>query len=198
MLIYTLPFIAALTGYITNYIAVKMLFHPRKPVNLGIFALQGIFPKRQDKLAEKLGQIVAKELFNANDVVKALEDPNTQQEAKAVVEAKVDAFINEKLPEKMPMLQMFLNDTIKATIKDTLMTEFDNMLPELVQSLSDKIKNGLNVEKVVQDKVKAFSSDKLEEILFSIMRKEFRFIELLGGLLGFIIGLIQLALVTLS
>ena len=39
-----------------------------------------------------------------------------------------------------------------------------------------------------------FSSDKLEEILQAVMKKEFRFVELVGGVLGFLIGVIQLAL----
>jgi len=42
--------------------------------------------------------------------------------------------------------------------------------------------------------VSSFSSDKLEEILQSVMSKEFRFIEVIGGVLGFVIGLIQMGL----
>jgi uncharacterized membrane protein YheB (UPF0754 family) len=44
----------------------------------------------------------------------------------------------------------------------------------------------------VREKVESFSSDKLEDMLFSIMKKEFRFIEIVGGVLGFFIGLLQL------
>jgi len=50
MLIYTLPFIAAIIGWVTNYLAIKMLFHPREKINLIFFSLQGIFPKRQKGL----------------------------------------------------------------------------------------------------------------------------------------------------
>ncbi len=52
----------------------------------------------------------------------------------------------------------------------------------------------LDLEKIVTEKVSGFSSDKLEEILMSIMSKEFRFVEILGGVLGFIIGLLQVAI----
>ena len=53
--VYLLPLIAALIGWLTNLIAVKMLFHPRKSINLGFFSVQGVFPKRQKALAKKLG-----------------------------------------------------------------------------------------------------------------------------------------------
>ena len=44
------------------------------------------------------------------------------------------------------------------------------------------------------EKVEAFSTEKLEELLTSLMKKEFRFIEWVGAFLGFLIGCIQVAL----
>jgi uncharacterized membrane protein YheB (UPF0754 family) len=46
----------------------------------------------------------------------------------------------------------------------------------------------------VTQKVAGFSSDKLEQILIAIMSKEFRFVEIIGGVLGFLIGLLQVIL----
>jgi len=48
-----------------------------------------------------------------------------------------------------------------------------------------------DLEKIVTEKVSAFSTDKLEDILYQIMSKEFRFVEILGGVIGFIIGIAQ-------
>jgi uncharacterized membrane protein YheB (UPF0754 family) len=50
------------------------------------------------------------------------------------------------------------------------------------------------LEKIVTQKVSSFSSDKLEAILNDIMKKEFVFVEIIGGVLGFIIGLLQVLL----
>ena len=47
-----LPIIAAIIGWGTNYLAVRMLFHPRKQKNILGLKLQGVFPKRQKVLAE--------------------------------------------------------------------------------------------------------------------------------------------------
>ena len=198
MLLYALPLIAALTGYITNFIAVKMLFHPRKPINLGFMTLQGIFPKRQAVLAERLGVIVSQELFSMDDVTAALNSPEVAQKINGVIESKIDVFLNEKLGKSMPMLGMFLNDETKGKIKGTLMEELNAMLPAMLETLGNEVAGKLDVAQVVQEKVTNFSSDKLEEILYSIMRKEFTFIEILGGVLGFLIGLIQLLLVQLA
>lgn len=197
MTLYLLPIIAALTGWITNWVAVKMLFHPKEPINLGLFKLQGVFPKRQKVMAEKLGNIVANELFSIDDVVDKMKSADTS-EVMQFVEVKIDEFINVKLPANMPMLAMFLNDSIKSTIKTTLMKEIEAVIPGVIETYAEKLKSEVDVKAIVYQKVVNFSSDKLEEILYSIMKKEFKFIELLGGVLGFLIGIIQLILVKMS
>lgn len=65
------PVIGAVVGYITNYIAIKMLFRPTKPVMIGRFRVPftpGIVPKRKDALAEILGRAIVDKFFNADDL----------------------------------------------------------------------------------------------------------------------------------
>lgn len=196
MFLYTIPFISAIIGWITNFLAVKMLFHPKKKVNLGLFSIQGIFPKRQALLAEKLGAIVAKELFSFNDIKERFTTTESATEINKILDEKLEDFLENKLKALMPMLSMFINSDTKAKIKATLHEEFQHIFPDILNSFADKLEKDLNVEEIVTKKVAAFSSEKLEQILFSIMRKEFRFIEILGGVLGFVIGLVQLAILS--
>mgnify|MGYP001331571694 CR=1 FL=1 len=197
MIYYIFPLIGALTGWITNWIAVKMLFHPKEPIKLLFFKVQGVFPKRQKVMAEKLGHIVASELFSIDDVINKMKSVDNK-EVLAFVENKIDDFINLKLSATMPMLAMFLNDDLKNKIKSTLLIEIEEIIPGVIESYSNKLKNEVDVKEIVYQKVVDFSSDKLEEILFAIMKKEFKFIEFLGGVLGFIIGLIQLLILSLD
>jgi uncharacterized membrane protein YheB (UPF0754 family) len=198
MIIYTLPLIAALTGWITNYLAIKMLFHPRREVNFGLFTLQGIFPKRKNLLAEKLGKMVSKELFSFKDIKDRFTQTSTAVEINKVLDQKLEDFMEVKLKEMLPMLSIFLNSEKRMKIKNTLHDEFKNILPDILNKYSEKLEQDIDVEQIVIKKVDAFSSDKLESILFSIMRKEFKFIEILGGILGFLIGIFQLLLLQLQ
>ncbi|MEM6842357.1 MAG: DUF445 family protein [Bacteroidota bacterium] len=198
MIIFTLPIIAALTGWVTNFIAIKMLFHPREKVKILFLELQGIFPKRQKKLAEKLGKIVSDELFSMEDVRKAITNPENLGDVHQVIDEKLDDFLQNRMMESMPMLYVFMSDDMRVKIKATLQQELELMLPELIDQFANKIEKEVDVERTVYEKVVSFSTDKLEEILYSIMRKEFKFIEILGGVLGFLIGLIQIALLQLQ
>lgn len=186
-----------MTGWVTNWIAVKMLFHPKEPKNFLLFKVQGVFPKRQKVMAEKLGHIVASELFSIDDVVEKMKSTENK-DVLGFVEKKIDDFINVKLVASMPMLAMFLNDDLKNKIRTTLLEEISEVIPGVIDSYANKLKNEIDVKSIVYDKVVSFSSDKLEDILYAIMKKEFKFIELLGGVLGFVIGLIQLLILSLE
>lgn len=193
-MLYTLPIISALIGYITNYLAVKMLFHPRKEINLGIVKIQGIFPKRQKKLAEKLGELVAKELLSIDEIKRIVQDPAILHGADAIISDKIDDFLTAFIKSK-PMLAMFISGDVKEQIKQTLLAEIVKMLPEMLEVMATKIEEKVDIKQIVSDKVNNFSSDAMENMLYSIMASEFKFIELLGGVLGGIIGLIQMFLI---
>jgi uncharacterized membrane protein YheB (UPF0754 family) len=79
-------------------------------------------------------------------------------------------------------------------LKGHLMNELETLFPILMKRYMGHLQAELDLERIVTEKVSAFSNDKLEEILMSIMSKEFRFVEILGGVLGFIIGLLQIAI----
>ena len=114
MIVYTLPIIAALTGWLTNYVAVKMLFHPREKKKILFFEIQGIFPKRQKMLAEKLGKIVAEELFSFDDMKGALTNPENLAEVHKVIDEKLDDFLENRMVEAMPMLYVFMSDEMRG------------------------------------------------------------------------------------
>lgn len=196
-MIYILPFISALIGWFTNYLAIKMLFHPRKEMNFILFKVQGIFPKRQKKLAEQVGQIVEAELFSIHDIIEKLNRRENLQDVFIIIENRIDQYLHERLFKSMPMLKMFINEELIQKIKGSMLAEFEKMLPEVIAKFSTKLEQEVNVKEMVYEKVANFSSEKLEDILYSIMNKEFQFIEIVGGVLGFIIGLIQLGLVFL-
>lgn len=197
-MIYTIPFISAFIGWFTNWIAVKMLFHPRLPKRILGITFQGIFPKRQKQFAEKLGALVSKELINFDDIESKIKSPATIEKALPMIESHVDHFINTKLKEEIPLLSMFIGGDTLKNIKKGIVNEVEVLLPTLISKMTENMKAELDIEKIVIDKVNNFSSDKLEQILNDIMKREFRFIEILGGILGFLIGIVQIILTKLA
>jgi len=198
MIIYTLPLIGALIGWLTNYIAIKMLFHPKNEIKIFFFSLQGIFPKRQQALAEKLGQVVSTELVSAQEVTAHLKEKATSDAVLDHISMRIEEGIASRLPRLFPMLAMLMSGEITNKLKRVMLEQISSLNEELIDKLSRELEEELDVQAIVEEKVSAFSSDKLEEMLFSIMRREFKFVEVVGAVLGFLIGLVQILLLSFA
>ncbi|MEJ8844877.1 DUF445 family protein [Lacibacter sp. H375] len=193
-----IPVISAFIGWVTNWVAIKMLFHPRNPVNVLGIRIQGIFPKRQEQFAEKLGKLVSRELLSFSDIEEKISNPENLKKVLPMVETHIDHFLRVKLGESMPMISMFIGDKTIEKLKVTFMEELEILFPKVMKDYTNTLKQQLDLEHIVTEKVKAFSGDKLEEILYQVMAKEFRFVEIIGGVLGFLIGILQVLLTLLT
>jgi uncharacterized membrane protein YheB (UPF0754 family) len=193
-----IPLISAFIGWFTNWIAIKMLFHPREPKKILGFTFHGIFPKRQQVFAARLGKLVSDELLSFSDISTKITNPSNLKSVMPLIEKHIDRFLREQLPEQMPLISMFIGESTIQELKGFFLRQLEVLFPEIMQSYVHTLKEQLDLEAIVTQKVAGFSSDKMEQILMSIMQKEFRFVEIIGGILGFVIGLLQVLLTILG
>ncbi|MBK5270079.1 MAG: DUF445 family protein [Bacteroidia bacterium] len=189
--LFIIPVVSAFIGWITNRIAIKMLFHPREPKKILGITFQGIFPKRQKQFAEKLGKLVSAEFLSFSDIEEKISDPENLKKIMPMIENHVDDFLRNKLSNEMPVISMFIGDKTISKLKEAFMKEIEILFPQVMKQYAGNLKAELDLEHIVIEKVSAFSSDKLEEVLLQIMSKEFKFVEVIGAVIGFIIGLVQ-------
>ena len=171
-----------------------MLFYPKQPVNLLIFKLQGIFPKRQKEFASKIAQTIAQEILSVKDLIQQINTQKAADKIKLVIAEHLDNHLANKLKDNFPMLAMFINDSMINQFKGIFLEELDVLLPNIVESFTKNLDEEIDIKKTVEEKVAAFSTDKFEEVINHILSKELRFIEIIGAVLGFIIGLLQIYL----
>jgi uncharacterized membrane protein YheB (UPF0754 family) len=194
---YTIPFISAFIHWLTIWMALKLLFHPRQPRRILGFTLQGVFPKKQRQIAESLGRIVGQELLSFTDIEQAITDPKNVQRMLPMVEEHIDHFLRVKLKETMPMIAMFIGDKTIAQLKAVFMKELEELFPVVLKNYVGHLREDLDLEKIVIDKIAGFSNDRLEAMLNEFLTKEFRFVEVIGAALGFLIGLLQIGMTLL-
>jgi len=71
------PLMAGFVGYITNALAIKMLFRPHKR-RWYSFGWQGVIPRNRGKLAKEIGKLVGNELIQEDDIVKSIKNEQFQ------------------------------------------------------------------------------------------------------------------------
>jgi len=196
-ILWFLPFISAGIGWFTNYLAIKMLFYPREEKNLYFFKLQGVFPKRQDEMARKQAKLVSRELFSTEDIKEQVMEMEMTEKIHEAIESEMDKYLREKLSRLPALIKTFITDSRLEKIKKTVTDEAVQFVPGITSKFLDKL-DEVNVENLVYEKVKNYSSEKLEKMLMSVLKNELRYIELAGGVLGFMVGIIQVLLIVIT
>ena len=124
------PLIGAAIGYVTNWIAVKMLFFPLNPVKIGKFTLPftpGVIPKNKERLAQAIGNSISDNLVNADTLKDALLSDSMKADVREIV---VD-FLNGTTDVSASV------DTLLANYLNT--NNYDQMKDKIVTNLSQSI-----------------------------------------------------------
>jgi uncharacterized membrane protein YheB (UPF0754 family) len=189
-----IPLVSAFIGWMTNWIAVKMLFHPKKPIRILFFVVQGIFHLRQKEIARKLGATIESKLLSHQDIQDVMKSDSIKDNLMPVIDHYINDFVSNRLITIHPMMAMLPADMV-SLIQGKLLEEIQNMLPELLKEASKSLETRMNIKETIRKKIENFDVSELEDILFSILKSEFRMIEYIGGVLGFFIGVSQILII---
>ena len=153
------PIIGAIIGYITNWLAVKMLFRPLKPVKIGKFKLPftpGLIPKSKPRLAKALGTTISNNLLNNDDFISALLSEDSLHTLNKTVENYLSS---------------------NTSLKDSLISySSDETYDTLLQFSSDKISsivlqklNERNIGRIVSEQIQKVASEKMKGSLIGLL-----------------------------
>jgi uncharacterized membrane protein YheB (UPF0754 family) len=109
--------IGTFIGWVTNYIAIKLLFRPYNEINILGFKIQGVIPKRRSEIALNIGQTVNTQLISIKDITNTINSMELEVEIDKIVGDIVDKKIKGDFLSKNPMLKMFVSDSVIDKIK---------------------------------------------------------------------------------
>jgi len=187
----------AFIGWGTNWLALKMLFHPRHPWGIGKLKFQGVIPRRKLDIAARLGEMVENELVSHGDIRNALENPAVLEGFRKAAGEQAKVFAEQRLPGIHPMVGMFLTQGMKDKVTELLSQEMDAMIPRLGKAVGDGLESNLSFKDLVRHRVEGFSVERVESLLLAVLKKEFGFIEWSGAFLGALVGFAQAVLFAL-
>ncbi len=188
------PLLAGFIGWVTNMVAVRLLFWPLRPVGLpGMpWKLQGVIPRRQAEIARNVGEVVENLLLRPQELVASLNGASYQQEA----ELALSHYVAERIERG---IGRFLPAGLRAAVTDyareTARREAADAVRMLVSRLQERLSGELNVGPIVARRVAKLDPADFEALLLRVIGRELRWLEVLGGVMGFLIGLVQLAVI---
>lgn len=193
---FLLVFIGAMIGWITNFIAIKMLFRPYKEINFIFFKIQGLLPKRRNEIGNSIAEVVNNELVSVKDIISKLSPEDIEKNIGLIVDRILESKLKEEIVKNFPMAAFFLNDSMLEKIKNIIRHSILSHTDEIINVFGEYLENKVDIKSIIVEKVNGFSLEKIEEIIITLAKKELKHIEYIGAVLGGIIGLVQFAVVT--
>ena len=190
------PLIGAAIGWLTNRLAIQMLFRPRQPVRFLGLTFQGLIPRRQADLAVRVAEIVETELFNQhliqNEIQKIDFQPHLDELARNLIHIRLAPKLRQ-----IPLFGNLVNESLLASLNRTVLEALARETEPLLRRVSSEVEEKIAVRRIVEERIHAFDLDQLEAIVRALAHREFRSIEILGAVIGFAVGLVQTGLLLL-
>lgn len=132
--------VGAVIGYITNWLAIKMLFRPHKELRIGKFKVPftpGLIPKEKSRIAKSVGETIGQHLLTKETILQSLCSKNMNDQLDSWVQSKIIAIENSEV-------------TVENEIKALLGDEYSNFIQNTNNNLSKSLINYINEEDVKQ------------------------------------------------
>ena len=183
--------ISATIGWITNWVAIKMLFRPHNEINLGLFKIQGLIPKRRAEIGSGIADVIQNELISIKDVIANIDREEFSKRLNDLIDDVLEKNLKTKVKEKFPVMQMFFSDKMAKDVSNTIKGIVMENQEKIFEIFSNYAEENIDFSTIIKDKISNFSLDKLEEIINGLAKKELKHIEVIGAILGAFIGLVQ-------
>ena len=189
----SIPLVAAVVGWVTNWVAIKLTFLPLEFRGLRpIFGWQGIIPSKAGKMAAIFAESTMFRLGTLEEIFRHMEPDRMAQHIVGVIGPRIQGYTDEVMfwGGNGPMWR-----TLPSVVKRRIYARVKEGVPRLVDDLMEDI--AVNVEELVDFKdmlVSQLESDKalLNRLFLEAGEAEFRFIIRSGFWFGLVFGLVQL------
>ncbi|PLX50708.1 MAG: hypothetical protein C0613_03510 [Desulfobulbaceae bacterium] len=148
------PALGAFIGYMTNYVAIKMLFRPLKPwkiLGIRIPMTPGVIPAKRHDLACNIGDMVGSHLLTSDDIARAIASPGFQKDLAELVNSRLDTVLQKDLGPITEIIPQRFSSYFLATVK-VLRWRFIDQLHHYIES--DQFSATLST--TLQDRVDEF------------------------------------------
>ncbi|HVK21982.1 MAG TPA: DUF445 domain-containing protein [Actinokineospora sp.] len=187
----SMPFIAAVIGYITKRAAIEMMYEPVEFVGVGFIGWQGVIPRNAHRMASVAMELMTTNLIDPKEIFARLDPKKVAAELREPIELAVDEITRELLAQYQPNLWELMPERAQRLVIDRVRAEAPRMVEKLMAELADNIEDVLDVKDMA---VRNLVRDKamLNRLIRDTAKPEMRFIAHSGVYFGFMIGLVQL------
>jgi len=185
-----LPAAGFLVGYLTNWIALKLVFSPREPVKLGPITVQGLFHKRQSQVAEAFGRTVATRILNADNIVSTVIEGDGLHRMNEIIDRRVGELIAKY--EAHPMAKLVLPEAERPALKIEVLERIKTDWSKPGGFFHTFAGESVDLQGELERRMRSLDRESYEGVLRPAFQQDEWKLIVAGAVLGTIAGVLQL------
>jgi uncharacterized membrane protein YheB (UPF0754 family) len=189
-----MPVFGAVVGLSTDWVALKMIFFPRQEKRILGVRWQGLFQRRRDEVATDYGKVVAEEVLTVPKILDALLTGPRSDRLIALVQRHVSQVVDRQLGVARPLVLLTIGSRRYAELKRDVAVHALRYAPNALEPVMAYTKSALDVERTVVSAMRALTPLEFESVLRPAFRQDEWKLILVGGILGAIVGELQVLL----
>ncbi len=189
---WTLPLQGIIVGYLTNYLALEMIFRPYyEKKYLGVFKYQGLFLKRQDQVSRQYSAFVAKHILNARNILEEILYGKAADAVFNIIRNSAIKSVENTASIAKPFISLTVGDEKYRTMRKTIVTRMMELAPQSIERLEGYVGVAMDLEDTMYERMRKLTPEEFESVLRSAFQEDELLLILVGAVLGALVGLGQ-------
>ena len=189
-----LPTLGVVIGYVTNLLAILMIFEPVEPRRVGPFRLHGLFLRRQREVAGIYSKVIAKDIVNLSNIGQELLHGRQSDRTRKLIVTSLRPAIDRATGFATSAVRLAVGTDRYDNIREAVATEaVDYTMTPLEDEAFNK-RQSEAIEVLIAERIEQMSSQDFSEMLRTVIKEDEWLLYLHGAVLGFGGGLIHLAI----
>ena len=191
---YVLPVGGFFVGYLTNWIAVKLMFHPLNPIKIGPFTLHGLFLKRKDEVARDYAKSMTTSVLNTQNIAEYILKSSAGDKIYDLVNRHVKRTIDNSMGYGKPFVLATIGTQRYIDMKNSAVDRFSNRSISLPKSITNGLEyteQALDLENEIELQMKKFTPLEFDGFVRPVFEEDEWILYAVGGGLGFLAGWAQ-------
>ncbi len=190
-----LPLFGLLVGYATNWLALKLIFQPVKPIKVFGFEFQGLFIKRQMEVSEEYAKMLAYEIFTFDRIFAAIVNGPTKDKFLTLIADHANKAIDNAVGLSKPLINFVAGKRNFERMKNIVVEKTIQELPKSIRPVFPYAEEAMSLETIFRTRMQGLSPPDFVSFLRPVFQEDELKLILVGAVLGMCAGIGQLIFV---
>lgn len=193
---WVMPIFGGFTGWFTDWLALKMIFYPKEPKKfLGLVSWQGLFLKRRKEVAADYGALIAEKIVTPKNIIREVLEGPMSDRLFVMVQRHVQRMVDAQAGLAKPLVVMSVGTANYIAMKKQIVAKCIELMPTALEHVEPYATDAMDIRNTLVNKMQQLTAEEFEQLLRPAFQQDEWILIMVGAVLGFLVGELQVYLI---